>query len=249
MTWHTLRARKGKTGGGMAQVTTAGLTAGAHASGGARPARRRPRPPEILAAALDVLAETGYERHGPSIWWRPGPRPARPLSTRRWQSKADLVIDAVALQCAAEDLELDRFAGHRHACVGDLVADDQAARDPGRRAQAADHGRGDVDALRATRGCRRRSTPTIVETPRPGVQALDAAGGPSGARSRRSATSRRCRSSPPSMAAYRVLVLKKPVDREFPDLDDLTRVACCCRPSACRPADHPAWMDDQPAAS
>lgn len=67
------------------------------AESSARPGRKRDhsRDPEILDATLAVLAETGYERLTiDKVAARAGA--ARATVYRRWPTKADLVLDAVA---------------------------------------------------------------------------------------------------------------------------------------------------------
>src|ERR1700726_2599355 len=63
-----------------------------------RPLGRRrdeSRDPEILRAALDVLAETGYERMTMDAVAARA-RTGKATIYRRWASKAQLVVDAVA---------------------------------------------------------------------------------------------------------------------------------------------------------
>ena len=57
--------------------------------------RDHTRDPEILAAALDVLAETGYDRMTIDMVAARA-RAGKATLYRRWASKAELVIDAVA---------------------------------------------------------------------------------------------------------------------------------------------------------
>ncbi|MWB98958.1 TetR/AcrR family transcriptional regulator [Agromyces seonyuensis] len=63
----------------------------------ARPGRKRDhtRDPEILNAALDVLAETGYDRMTVDMVATRA-KAGKATLYRRWPSKAELVIDAVA---------------------------------------------------------------------------------------------------------------------------------------------------------
>src|ERR1700730_6730586 len=63
-----------------------------------RPLRRRgeeSRDPESLRAALDVLAETGYERMTMDAVAARA-RTGKATIYRRWASKAQLVVDAIA---------------------------------------------------------------------------------------------------------------------------------------------------------
>lgn len=77
------------------------------------------RDPEILEAALDVLAETGFERMTiDEVAARA--RAGKATLYRRWPSKAELVIDAIAcLKKSAYDLDALPDTG---TLRGDLVA-------------------------------------------------------------------------------------------------------------------------------
>ncbi|HEV7622960.1 MAG TPA: helix-turn-helix domain-containing protein, partial [Amnibacterium sp.] len=57
--------------------------------------RDHTRDPEILTAAIDVLAEVGYERMTVDMVAARA-KAGKATLYRRWPSKADLVIDAVA---------------------------------------------------------------------------------------------------------------------------------------------------------
>lgn len=77
------------------------------------------RDPEILAAALDVLAETGYD--GMTIdMVAARAKAGKATLYRRWPSKAHLVIDAVAC-LKRDDLDPDRLPD-TGTLRGDLVA-------------------------------------------------------------------------------------------------------------------------------
>src|ERR1700760_2442025 len=86
-----------------------------------RPGRRRDpaRDPEILAAALDVLVETGYD--GMTIdMVAARARAGKATLYRRWASKAELVVDAVrCMKGGAVDLEHLPDTG---SLRGDLIA-------------------------------------------------------------------------------------------------------------------------------
>jgi AcrR family transcriptional regulator len=204
MTWHT-RVREKETEA-MTQVSRG---AAGHTPRPGRP-RDAARDPEILAAALDVLAETGYD--GMTIdMVAARAKAGKATLYRRWPSKADLVIDAVACM-RGEDLELDRLPD-TGTLRGDLVAmiKPPAIQDVERKLQIM---AGVMSMLSRDPGLSEAVNATIVE-PRARVHRL---------LMRRAAE--RGEISPesdietlslvtPSMAAYRVLVLKKPVDREF----------------------------------
>jgi AcrR family transcriptional regulator len=177
-----------------------------------RPGRKRDhtRDPEILEAALTVLAETGYD--GMTIdMVAARAKAGKATLYRRWPSKAELVIDAVA--CMKKS-DLD----HAHlpdtgTLRGDLVAmiRPHAIEDGERKLQVM---AGLLSMLSRDPGLAEAVNAAIVE-PRAAVNRI---------LMRRAAD--RGEIAPdcdietlslitPSMAAYRVLVLKKPVDRAF----------------------------------
>jgi AcrR family transcriptional regulator len=178
----------------------------------ARPGRRRDhtRDPEIMDAALEVLAETGYD--GMTIdMVAARARAGKATLYRRWPSKAHLVIDAVA--CMKKN-DID----HAHlpdtgTLRGDLIAmiKPHAIEDGERKLQVM---AGLMSMLSRDPGLAEAVNTAIVE-PRAAVnrilmrRAVD-----------RGEISPDCDIETlalvtPSMAAYRVLVLKKPVDRAF----------------------------------
>jgi len=81
--------------------------------------RDHTRDPEILEAAIDVLAETGFD--GMTIdMVAARAKAGKATIYRRWPSKADLVLDAVVCMKAGE-LNLDRLPD-TGTLRGDLVA-------------------------------------------------------------------------------------------------------------------------------
>jgi AcrR family transcriptional regulator len=81
--------------------------------------RDHSRDPEILDAALEVLAETGYDRMTVDMVATRA-RAGKATLYRRWTSKADLVIDAIA--CMKKDaIDLDHLPD-TGTLRGDLVA-------------------------------------------------------------------------------------------------------------------------------
>ena len=73
--------------------------------------RDHTRDPEILDAALDVLAETGYD--GMTIdMVAARAKAGKATLYRRWSSKTELVLDAVACM-KSSDLDLHVAARHR----------------------------------------------------------------------------------------------------------------------------------------
>lgn len=79
--------------------------------------RDHSRDPEILDAALEVLAEKGYERMTVDMVAARA-RAGKATLYRRWPSKAELVIDAVACMKNAHPIDLPDTGTLR----GDLVA-------------------------------------------------------------------------------------------------------------------------------
>ena len=86
-----------------------------------RPGRKRDhtRDPEILQAALEVLAEAGYERMTVEMVAARA-RAGKATLYRRWPSKGELIIDAVAC-LRHEELAADRLPD-TGSLRGDLVA-------------------------------------------------------------------------------------------------------------------------------
>ncbi|MCU1474792.1 TetR/AcrR family transcriptional regulator [Amnibacterium sp.] len=84
-----------------------------------RPGRKRDhtRDPEIMTAAMDVLAEVGYERMTVDMVAARA-KAGKATLYRRWPSKADLVLDAVSCMGAAKAGVLPDTGSLR----GDLVA-------------------------------------------------------------------------------------------------------------------------------
>ncbi len=79
--------------------------------------RDHSRDPEILSATLDVLAEKGYERMTVDMVAARA-RAGKATVYRRWPSKAELVIDAVACMKSTYPTDLPDTGSLR----GDLVA-------------------------------------------------------------------------------------------------------------------------------
>jgi AcrR family transcriptional regulator len=177
-----------------------------------RPGRRRDhtRDPEILDAALDVLAETGYD--GMTIdMVAARAKAGKATLYRRWPSKAHLVIDAVAC-IKKNDIDFAHLPD-TGTLRGDLLAmiKPHAIEDAGRKLRVM---AGLLSMLSRDPGLAEAVNKAIVE-PRAAVnrilmrRAVD-----------RGEISLDCDIETlalvtPSMAAYRVLVLKKPVDRSF----------------------------------
>lgn len=177
-----------------------------------RPGRRRDpsRDTDILQAALDVLAETGYD--GMTIDMVAARAGAGKATVyRRWSSKAELVVDAVACMKRGE-LDPDHLPD-TGTLRGDLVAmiKTPAIADTERKLRVM---AGLMPVLARDPGLAVAVNAAIVE-PRAAINRT---------LMRRAAD--RGEISPdadidtvalvtPSMAAYRVLILRRPVDREF----------------------------------
>ena len=172
--------------------------------------RDHTRDPEILEAALDVLAETGYD--GMTIdMVAARAKAGKATLYRRWASKPELVLDAVAC-LKAKDLDLDALPD-TGSLRGDLVAMvkpptiqeserklkvmagivSMIARDPQLAAAAQEalvEPRAAVNRVIFRRAVERGEISADVD-----LETLCMIG--------------------PSMVAYRVLMLGKPVDRDF----------------------------------
>jgi AcrR family transcriptional regulator len=177
-----------------------------------RPGRRRDhtRDPEILGAALDVLAETGYD--GMTIdMVAARAKAGKATLYRRWPSKAELVIDAVACMKKG-DIDYAHLPD-TGTLRGDLIAmiKPHAIEDAERKLQIMaglmsmlsrdPHLAEAVNAVMveprvaANRTLMRRAADRGEISPDCDIETLAHV--------------------MPSMAAYRVLMLKKPVDRRF----------------------------------
>ena len=173
--------------------------------------RDHTRDPEILDAALDVLAETGYD--GMTIdMVAARAKAGKGTLYRRWASKPELVLDAVACM-KAKDLDLHSLPD-TGSLRGDLVAMVRApttiqeserrlkvmagivsmiARDP--ELAAAAHEALVEPRAAANRVVFRRAIERGEISADVDVETLCMIG--------------------PAMAAYRALMLRKPVDREY----------------------------------
>ncbi|MBL0885419.1 TetR/AcrR family transcriptional regulator [Myceligenerans sp. I2] len=189
------------------------------------------RDPEILASALDVLAETGYD--GMTIdMVAARAKAGKATLYRRWSSKAALVLDAVACMKSNEiDLEDLPDTG---TLRGDLIAmvrtptirdgerklkvmagiASMIARSPELAAAAHEalvEPRATVNRIFFRRAIERGEIPAGVDVDRLSIIS-------------------------PAMVAYRVLMLGKPVDREFliSTIDEIILPAAGVRSVDCR---------------
>ena len=172
--------------------------------------RNHARDPEILDAALQVLAETGYD--GMTVdMVAARAKAGKATLYRRWPSKAELVIDAVACMKKG-DIDFEHLPD-TGTLRGDLIAmiKPHSIEDGERKLQVM---AGLVSILSRAPDLAEAVNAAIVE-PRAAANRIFF---------RRAAD--RGEISPdcdiellslivPSMAAYRVLVLRKPVDRPF----------------------------------
>jgi AcrR family transcriptional regulator len=200
------------TGNGRKTVETTEVELEPVAAEQPRRGRRRDhtRDPEILDAALDVLAETGYDRMTLDMV-AARVKAGKATLYRRWPSKADLVVDAVACM-KRHDLDLTALPD-----TGTLRGDLLALVKP-HSIEDAEH------KLKVMAGLMSMLSrhPEIAEVVHAAIVA------PRAAASRallqravdRGEISADCDLDTlslvtSSMAAYRVLILQQPVDRDY----------------------------------
>jgi AcrR family transcriptional regulator len=172
--------------------------------------RDHTRDPEILDAALEVLAETGYD--GMTIdMVAARAKAGKATLYRRWSSKGELVIDAVACMKKG-DLDSSQLPD-TGTLRGDLIAmiKPHSIEDSEKKLQIM---AGLMSMLSRAPELAEAANAAIVE-PRAAVNRLLM-----GRAVDRGEISADCDIDTlslvtPSMAAYRVLILRKPVDREF----------------------------------
>ena len=171
--------------------------------------RDHTRDPEIMDAALDVLAETGYD--GMTIdMVATRAKAGKATLYRRWSSKSDLVLDAVACM-KNNDLALESLPD-TGTLRGDLVAmiKPPSIRDAQRKMQVM---AGIVSMIARDPELAEAAQKALIE-PRASVnrvffqRAIDRGEIPADAD-----IDMLCLIGP-SMAAYRTLLLREPIDRE-----------------------------------
>jgi AcrR family transcriptional regulator len=177
-----------------------------------KPGRKRnhARDPEILAAALDVLAETGYD--GMTIdMVAARAKAGKATLYRRWPSKAELVIDAVVCM-RSSDIDFENLPD-TGTLRGDLIAmiKPHTIEDGERKLQVM---AGLVSILSREPDLADAVHAAIVE-PRAAVNRLFMRRAAARGEIPADTDIETLSLITPSMAAYRVLVLKKPVDRPF----------------------------------
>lgn len=191
--------------------------------------RDHSRDPEILDAALDVLAEVGYDRMTMDMVAARA-KAGKATMYRRWSSKADLVIEAVACM---KKVDVDAASLPDTGTLrGDLVAmmKPHTIVDAEKKLQVM---AGLVSMLAQSPEFADAVNAAIVE-PRASInriflqRAVDRGEIPADVDIEQLAI------LAPSMAAYRVLVLRKPVDRAFllRVLDDILLPAVGIRAAA-----------------
>jgi AcrR family transcriptional regulator len=170
--------------------------------------RDHTRDPEILEAALEVLAETGYD--GMTIdMVAARAKAGKATLYRRWPSKGELIIDAIACMKQIDIAKLPDTGSLR----GDLIAmiKSPSIKDGEKKLQIM---AGLMSMLSREPGLADAANSAIIE-PRAAAnrvlvqRAID-----------RGEISADCDIDllsmiSPAMVAYRVLILRKPVDREF----------------------------------
>ncbi|SMH40447.1 transcriptional regulator, TetR family [Rathayibacter oskolensis] len=178
----------------------------------ARPGRRRDpqRDVEILTAALDVLAETGYD--GMTIdMVAARARAGKATLYRRWDSKAELVVEALACLKGA-DLSEDALPD-TGTLRGDLVAliKPRTMEDAERKLQIM---AGVVAMITKSPELSDAVRAAIVE-PRARANAFLLRRAVSRGEITRDIDIELLALLTPSMVAYRVLLLREPVDRAY----------------------------------
>jgi AcrR family transcriptional regulator len=172
--------------------------------------RDHTRDPEILDAALEVLAETGYD--GMTIdMVAARAKAGKATLYRRWSSKGELVIDAVACmkKSAIDDIELPDTGTLR----GDLMAmiRPHSIQDGEKKLQIM---AGLMSMLSRAPELAEAANAAIVE-PRAEVNRLLLRRAVERGEISADCDIETLALISPSMVAYRLLILQKPVDRAF----------------------------------
>ncbi|MCU1480557.1 MAG: TetR family transcriptional regulator [Subtercola sp.] len=215
----------------MTQIDAPDITVPATTDTAPKLGRKRDhtRDPEILDAALEVLAETGYD--GMTIdMVAARAKAGKATLYRRWSSKADLVIDAVACMKQSHfDLEALPDTG---TLRGDMVAmiKPHSIEEGERKLQIM---AGVMSMLSRDPGLADVVNAAIVE-PRASVNRMFMQRAVARGEISADADIETLAMITSSMAAYRTLVLKKPVDKEFllSIIDGVLMPALGIRPTA-----------------
>lgn len=172
--------------------------------------RDHTRDPEILEAALDVLAETGYDRMTVDMVAARA-KAGKATVYRRWASKAELVVDAVACMKRVDvDSETLPDTG---TLRGDLIAmmKPHTIVDAEKKLRVM---AGLVSMLAENPELADAVNAAIVE-PRASINRMFLRRAVERGEIPADCDIEQLALVAPSMAAYRVLVLRKPVDRHF----------------------------------
>lgn len=172
--------------------------------------RDHTRDPEILAAALDVLAETGYERMTVDMVAARA-KAGKATVYRRWGSKEELVIEAVACMKKA-DLD-EANIPDTGSLRGDLIAmiRPHSIEDGERKVRIM---AGLMSMVARDPAFAQAAAAAIVE-PRARINRMFLQRAIDRGEIRADADVATIASISPSMAFYRTLMLNKPVDRDF----------------------------------
>ncbi|MEF2977078.1 TetR/AcrR family transcriptional regulator [Subtercola sp. YIM 133946] len=196
----------------MTQIDAAELTLADTSDTAPKLGRKRDhtRDPEILDAALDVLAETGYD--GMTIdMVAARAKAGKATLYRRWPSKAHLVLDAVA--CMKQSAYEEESLPDKGTLRGDLVAmiKPHSIEDGERKLQIM---AGVMSMLSRDPGLADVVNAAIVE-PRASVNRLFMKRAVERGEISADAPIELLALISPSMASYRTLITKKQVDRDF----------------------------------
>ena len=187
-------------------------TAGEDADARARPGRKRDhtRDPEILDAALEVLAESGYD--GMTIdMVAARAKAGKATLYRRWQSKAELVIEAVACMKRTDFDPTD--LPDTGTLRGDLIAmiRPHSIEDNERKLQVM----GGLVSMLARDPHLVDAVNAAITEPRAQINRFLMQRAIDRGEVRADADVETISHIGPSMSAYRSLMQRKPVDREF----------------------------------
>ncbi len=182
--------------------------------------RDHTRDADILDAALEVLAETGYDRMTMDMVAARA-KAGKATVYRRWASKGELVVDAIACM-KKNDIDFEHLPD-TGTLRGDLVAmiKPHAIEDGERKLQIM---AGLTSMLARDPDLVDAVTAAIVE-PRASVNRLFMRRAIERGEISADTDVETLAMIMPSMTAYRVLILQQPVDRAYPDLAHRRRAA------------------------
>ncbi len=172
--------------------------------------RDHTRDPEILQAALDVLAETGYDGMTVDLVAARA-RAGKATLYRRWPSKAELVVDAVACM-KSMDLDLNALPD-TGTLRGDLVA--MIKTPTMAEAERKLHIMAGLVSMIARAPEMQEAVQAAIVEPRAQANRLLIRRAIERGEVAPDVDAEMVAMVAPAMAAYRVLVMRKPVTREF----------------------------------